>query len=493
MADNPYLSSANPMQLNQLQELPPELQSEYRSINRQQRLADLLSNQAMQQPQGQMVSGRYVAPSFFQNIAPMVNAALGNYATGKAEERQSALASALREGGQKEMQQFNAIAQGSEGQPGDLAAALRYAQSAQYSPQLRNISSELMKPRTMKKGEEFVLPSVTGGQATVLAKGAPDLPTTVQEYEYAVKNQGYKGSLQDFRQSMRPVSNTVVQAPHGAAQAGVDANGNPVFFQMGPNGKIAVVQGVAPAPEKVQFAPAGSVPIVPGQPMPKFIPKTIEGTNLSFDAQGNPIIAPVAGASAANAGYKGAETTAVEQAKATQDLVPVVQGTNTVLVPRSEVLASALRGEPSLSKPDTKALQAVSVNDLANRARQVLPQASSGIISNIATMAASAGGIETNKANADAQLKILGGQLTSNVPRMEGPQSDKDVQLYKQMAGDIANPNVPYGTRIKALNTIIDLNQKYLPQQSAAPSAPVSTAAPTPEQAREILRQRGIQ
>jgi hypothetical protein len=208
MAQNPFLTSANPQQLSQFQELPPELQSEYKDINRQQRIGDVLTSQAFNQPQGQMVSGRYVAPSFFQNLAPVANAFLGNYASNKAEQRQSMLAQKLREGGQKELQTFNEIAQGTPDRKGDLAAALRFAQTAQFSPQLRNISNELMKPRTMKKGETFVVPSMTGGDPTVLASGAPDIPDSIQT---AAITLGIKGDPRTWTPAqVQAVSNQVL-------------------------------------------------------------------------------------------------------------------------------------------------------------------------------------------------------------------------------------------------------------------------------------------
>jgi hypothetical protein len=45
---------------------------------------------------------------------------------------------------------------------------------------------------------------------------------------------------------------------------------------------------------------------------------------------------------------------------------------------------------------------------------------------------------------------------------MQGPQSDKDVQLYREMAGDLANESLPVPTRLAALNGIRDLQKKYL-------------------------------
>jgi hypothetical protein len=109
--------------------------------------------------------------------------------------------------------------------------------------------------------------------------------------------------------------------------------------------------------------------------------------------------------------------------------------------------------------------------ELAQLAQELLPSATSGAISNLATMATDAAGIPTNKSAADGQLKVISAQLVSNVPRMEGPQSDADVKLYRQAAADVANGNIPYQTRIKSLNTIIELNKKYAPVGAPPPNA----------------------
>jgi hypothetical protein len=67
---------AQPM-LNLAGNLPPEILQQQQSLTRQQQLANLLTQQGQQQPSGQMVSGRYVAPSFFQYAAPLFQAYTG--------------------------------------------------------------------------------------------------------------------------------------------------------------------------------------------------------------------------------------------------------------------------------------------------------------------------------------------------------------------------------------------------------------------------------
>lgn len=63
-------------------------------------------------------------------------------------------------------------------------------------------------------------------------------------------------------------------------------------------------------------------------------------------------------------------------------------------------------------------------------------------------------------AKAAASLDVIGAKFTSNVPRFEGPQSDKDTAFYKAAAGDLANRNVPNETRMAALDTVESM-QKY--------------------------------
>ncbi len=60
-----------------------------------------------------------------------------------------------------------------------------------------------------------------------------------------------------------------------------------------------------------------------------------------------------------------------------------------------------------------------------------------------------------------AKLKSVGGALVSKMPRMEGPQSDRDVILYKEMAGKIGDSTVPRDQRIAALQTVKELWGKY--------------------------------
>jgi hypothetical protein len=76
--------------------LNPEQMLQQQQILRQQKMAEMLMQQGMQQPQGQMISGRYVAPSIFQNLAGLANTYMGQRGIEKAEQAQVDLAKRLR-------------------------------------------------------------------------------------------------------------------------------------------------------------------------------------------------------------------------------------------------------------------------------------------------------------------------------------------------------------------------------------------------------------
>jgi hypothetical protein len=123
----------------------PELQD----VNRHRKLAELLMSQATQQPQGQMISGHYVAPSWTQQLQPMFNAAVGTAAANKADTQEQQMAEALRSAGQQEVQGILQTAQQ------DPKAALAMASSAK-TPQARALAQSLMASVLPKKTDKLV-------------------------------------------------------------------------------------------------------------------------------------------------------------------------------------------------------------------------------------------------------------------------------------------------------------------------------------------------
>jgi uncharacterized protein (UPF0147 family) len=62
----------------------------------------------------------------------------------------------------------------------------------------------------------------------------------------------------------------------------------------------------------------------------------------------------------------------------------------------------------------------------------------------------------------------------TSMPRMEGPQSDRDVELYSKAAGQIGDPNVPRDIKKAAVKTIRALQDKYVDRANTQNGAPTA-------------------
>ena len=127
----------------------------------------------------------------------------------------------------------------------------------------------------------------------------------------------------------------------------------------------------------------------------------------------------------------------------------------------------AIPGGPADQKQSKEGVQqgkdTQDIFSILNEARPLMDNATGSYAGVAADKAAQTVGIATDGAKATAQLKALQGALVSKMPKMSGPQSDKDVQLYREMAGQIGDPTIPVEQRKAAMGTIENLNMKYLP------------------------------
>lgn len=59
------------------------------------------------------------------------------------------------------------------------------------------------------------------------------------------------------------------------------------------------------------------------------------------------------------------------------------------------------------------------------------------------------------------RLKVIGGAMVLAMPRMEGPQSDADTKLYREMAGKVGDDTVSIERRLAALDEVEKIYFKY--------------------------------
>ena len=252
--------------------------------------------------------------------------------------------------------------------------------------------------------------------AKMLAEQATKKPSSVQEYEYAKKN-GYAGSFEDWLSTQ-----------------GVGALRSPAavqeyqYFSKLPKDEQTRYLAMKRANPYLNLG--GEMvqpnPLVPGQAMGGFA-KTLPPEEQPA------VIA------AQTAARKGAENTAAASAAA-----------------------------------EKKAIQGASAVSLLEGVEDLIDRATGSTIGAGADIAARTVGKATEGDIATAQLKVLQANLMLNMPRMEGPQSDRDVNLYREAAGQIGDPTVPGPIKKAAVETIRKVSAKY--QQGASKPAPKEQA-----------------
>ena len=400
--------------------LPPEILQQQQALNRQQQMAQLLMQQGQSMPSGQMVSGRYVAPSFFQYAAPLFQTYAGTKLAEKGDKASADLAKALRQQYANEAQQYQTLLRG-----GEVLAP------EQAGPFVDESGKAVPAPKQMI--------NVGADPQAAYLFGSTAYNPALQAVALKKLTEGPKWEKASFTDEKT-----------GRVREGViDVNAtNPIAtFQVG---------GVKPEMTAYERA---NIRIKTAELSDKGIGVNLGGGQVNMPQGGT---MPVQGGMPQGGGQVGQTTLPVSSADA--KFTPAT-------LPKYEY-------DPSMSPADNRAAQ-VEFNKklrtnisnakdsfgILGSAADVLSsnRPSSGFISNLATTTGEAFGYGGEASQADATLKILGERLTAQVPRFEGPQSDKDTASYRTAAGDLGNANKPIATRIAAVKTMIELNKKYYP------------------------------
>jgi hypothetical protein len=391
--------------------MSPEEYAQQQALTRQQQMATMLMQQGMQQPQGQMVSGRFVPTSFFQNLVPLANIAASKYVGQKADTEQAKLAAAIRQNRNLAEQKISDLAFGTpdvatqmagpygvsgggqnipmpvavqEGRKPDLTGALREINTNVYGAgsELKPLIFKQMMPEPTPEEKRFKA-AVSDGSWNVQKQGGLN----------AFLNQMTdkdKASLENDKQRLR-----FEAARLGIAQQELAYNTGIGMPGMGGGQVNMGGQGGG------QFAPTT---------MPQY--------------QYNPALSPKQNQEAAGK-FAEKQQSNVSNAKDSFDLMKAA----------GSILST---GAPS-----------------------------SGAFSNLLTTTGEAlnlpFGARKQESEADAQLKMLSGALTMKQPRFEGPQGVLDVTLYQKLAGDLGNANIPVESRLATMKQMVDLQKKYYP------------------------------
>jgi len=121
--------------------------------------------------------------------------------------------------------------------------------------------------------------------------------------------------------------------------------------------------------------------------------------------------------------------------------------------------ARSLEQMPDLISSAKSILQGTGVDEKGQPIKTPLPTQSYGGMA-LNALGGIIGKTPAGAAEAD-RLKVIGGAMVMAMPRMEGPQSDADVKLYREMAGRVGDETIPIERRLASLNEVEKLYSKY--------------------------------
>lgn len=136
---------------------------ELAGIERNRALATALMQSGSQQPKGEMISGRYVAPSFAQQLNPLLQTATGLYTQNQADKKQTALASDIQ---QKQAQLLRAF-----GEAETPAEQFEIASNPYAPDYLKATLPDMLKMHNLGEGATLQRLNMKTGETTVVGKG----------------------------------------------------------------------------------------------------------------------------------------------------------------------------------------------------------------------------------------------------------------------------------------------------------------------------------
>ncbi len=487
--------------------LGPDILAKQYQLQRAQQYAQLLQQGAMQDaqgPAGEMVSGHYVPT--YNGLKSLGKAYL-------ASKKMDELPKMQAENSQAQMAELvkNFGGGGVPSTPAEAASTALAAGSLQgdTGPTLTN--ADRMNSLTSGTPSAGVLPRLNGmdpktaaiaymgmGQGEYLKALASQLsPTDVQ------KNDRYLGispdqtrvtelakRLKEGTQSLLPGQTNVlpggsrVVAPNfetGVA-GGFDANGNPIANEIPGSSLIAAnraggikraeagVQDAFAVPTRVDSV-SGPVALTPAQqrsaanggidparPQSPMTPRSGDSDRAMIYTQ-EMSKAKQQLASAKTPEEKGRAQADVDSLQREMSRIGIpLQGEGQRATEVDTAKANVVRDTTRIAEGRRYG----QMKSTADRALELLGQGPTH--SGIGAMVDSAAnffGTSTKGADVASSLGTLSSWMTSNVPRMEGPQSDADVANYRIMAGQVGDKNIPVQQRINAVKELKLLQDKY--------------------------------
>lgn len=259
------------------------LAPEYLALERQKKIADLLMQKGQELPQGQMVSGHYVAPSWTQQLGTLANAYMGGNMAEQNEAKGAKLAELLRGQNTAEAQDILNTLKGSADYKPATMPQIQRDDEGNVMPQISQIGTapnpqeallkainargsfgQAIAPQLVSNMFKEETPLIVPENATVInrrgeivARGTPKQETlseSQKNYKLA-QLQGFPGSFMEYEKIMHNLKDRINVNIGGGeiSGGGVNNNGIPVgrFDKMGryisPKGEVYPASAVTEA------------------------------------------------------------------------------------------------------------------------------------------------------------------------------------------------------------------------------------------------------
>ena len=440
--------------------LTPEQMLQQQQILRQQKMAEMLMQKGMEQPQGQMVSGHYVAPSIFQNLAGLANIYVGQRGIEKGDQAQLDMAKAIREQQKVGLADYYQTLKGTPEVQGGIynpqGQITTQTTRDMYGPNMELTAGyKKIAPVAAQAGNRD-LANLTASMderlPAFLRQHAMTELTKPPKWEKDVRYDDRGREIHGWTNVNDPTLPFSAQSkkPEMTASERIHAD---IAINRAKDEGIAVGGGGYNAP--VANPVPMSNPAMNNAPI---------GTSPVIRQNAQPVsIAPNAPAYAQNA-----VTMQPNSVNASQ--LPVPPQVNMAGVSPKEQRKIAGTQAEELQKNVKNSYEAYPV---VKEIQQILPNATAGYAGQAWKQANRVFGLSTASSPIDTQLEILGTKLVMLQPRFEGPQGVRDVELYQKAAGDIANANLPIEDRMAALEQVKNIYKRYAPNLDW-------TFAPTP-------------
>lgn len=504
-----------------MQLLAPDLAAQQNQLARQQQMAELLrQNGAQDDGQTEVVSGWAIPKGRLQPLAKLAQAIMGGRMQQGIDDKQAGIAKALSaqtagmfglggesapaapampEGGIDP----NQTTEGAMNVPAAMPqqGAPQAAQQPQMSQQQRNLTLSGMSPQEafrayamdpngymnsylkqfdstdMMKNDRYL--GIDAGQSrqAELAKRVKDGTMSYQPGQLNVLPDGQKIVAPNFETGVA---------------GGFDAQGNPIAREIQGSSQIAASRAgsVADATARANAAQDMITVNIDGRPVMMTRQQAVGMSNSGVPQPAMPQPAQPVGAAGLNNMTPAQKTALMRQAEAQFGLRPgAAPGSSVQGMPAKPVGGIGIAGQTDAEKEqqvgavrNKLAIEKSRIENAQSPEQQqklvdaqsllgLLDEADPLLASGIATSSAGgvlrdkvtgALGVSTDASKQAAKLASIGGALVSKMPKMSGPQSDKDVALYKEMAGRLGDSGVPIGDRQAAAQVLRMLNEKYL-------------------------------